>query len=238
LEPHTLGVINRIQFVAELALYPGTPIVIERIGSARYIEEQLQGRIETADPSHLTIILPAPLTKLLPLEIGAEIQLKASLPEGMYRFEGRILERGKTGFTIPYPFSTTRLQRREQRRIGVDGIVIFALRDAPAARPSYGKVVDISIGGLQLQSEKWLPAGANLELEFNLHDGLRGAAIGLIRWKKEAAVNSAEARTYCYGVKFVHIEEQLRQQIAAYIRERERAMLGTMAEANASVPAN
>jgi c-di-GMP-binding flagellar brake protein YcgR len=227
-----------MQFVAELSLYPGTPIVIERIGGARYSEEKLQGRIETADPSQLTIILSASLAQLLPLEIGQEIQLKAFLPEGMYRFEGRIRERGKAGFTIPYPFNTTRLQRRQQRRVLVDGIAIFAVRNTASARPCYGTVVDISIGGLQLQSETWLIAGANLEIEFSLPDGLRGAAIGIVKWKKDTRVNSAQARIYGYGLKFVRIEEQLKQQIAAYIRERERVMLGTMAETNALLSAN
>ena len=222
--------------MAELALYSGTPVIIERIGQARYTEEKFLGRILAADASRLVIILPSPLTKLLPLEIGEEIQLKASLPEGMYRFSGRILEKGNSGFTIPYPFNTTRLQRREQRRILAEGIAIFAVHDAANARPNFGTVVDLSIGGLQIQSETWLPAGANLEIEFNLHDGLRGAALGIVRWKKEAKLNSAQARTFCYGVKFVQIEEFLKQQIAAYIRERERAMLGKMAEVNVSLP--
>ena len=216
--------------MAELGLYPGTPIIIERIGHTRYVEEKFVGRIETVDASQLRIILPAPLLQLLPLTVGEEVQLKASMPEGMYRFSGRILDTVPTGFTMPYPFTTTRLQRREQRRVPAEGIVVFAVRET-SGRPNFGTLIDISIGGLQIQAEKWLPAGANLQIEFSLQSGLRGASLGVVRWKKDAKANSGEGRTFCYGLKFLQIDEQLKRQIANFIRDHERTMLGAMTEA-------
>jgi c-di-GMP-binding flagellar brake protein YcgR len=221
--------------VAELGLYPGTPIVIERIGRTRYVEEKFLGRIETVDVSQLRIILPAAFMQLLPLAVGEEVQLKASLPEGMYRFAGNILEIGPYGFTMPYPFNTTRLQRREQRRIRAEGIVVFAVRET-SGRPNFGTILDISIGGLQIQAEKWLPTGARLQIEFSLQDGLRGASAGVICWKKDAKANSGAHRTFCYGVKFVDLDEQIKRQIANFIRDYERSMLSSMTEANQPTP--
>ncbi len=218
--------------MAELSLYAGTPVEIERIGGTRYTDEKLFGRIEMVEQAHLRIIMPAVLLQILPLDLNEEIQLKASLPEGMYRFSGKILERSERGFTMPYPFTITRLQRREQRRIPADGIAIFAPQATANARPSFGTLVDLSIGGLQLHAEKWLPVGISVEVEFSLQAGLRGGAIGLICWKKDAPVNSAETRTYCYGIKFTKIDEQIKQQIAAYIREYERNQLGTLTDAS------
>ncbi len=223
--------------MSELSLYPGTPVEIERVGQARYTEEKLLGRIESVDAAQLKILLPAALLHLLPLEVGEDVQLKALLPEGMYRFSGKILEKSARGFTLPYPFTIMRLQRREQRRVPAEGIVVFAIRDTTNARPNFGTLVDISIGGLQILSEKWLPIGASVDLEYNLHAGLRGGVIGLVRWKKDAKVNSAEVRTFCYGIKFVRIEEQLKLQIATYIRDYERSMLGPMAEPGLPVSA-
>jgi c-di-GMP-binding flagellar brake protein YcgR len=221
--------------VAELILFPGTPVEIERIGQTRYTEERFHGRIQVVDVSRLIIILPAPLLRLLSFDVGQEIQLKASLPEGMFRFSGKILEKGERGFTMPYPFAITNLQRRQQRRVLVDGIAIFAVRETASARPNFGTLIDVSIGGLQVQAEKWMPVGTNLDVEFSLQDGLRGAARSVIMWKKDAQINSAEVRTFCYGLKFVQIDEQMRRQIANYIRERERSLLGSMTEAE--VPA-
>jgi c-di-GMP-binding flagellar brake protein YcgR len=212
-------------------LYPGTPIVVERIGRVRYVEEKFQGRVETADATQVKIVLPSALVYLLPLVVGDEIQLKASLAEGMYRFSGPILDTTATGFIMPYPFATTRLQRREQRRILVEGIVVFAVRETHG-RPTFGTLVDLSLGGLQIQAEKWLPVGTHLQLEFGLPSGLRGAAAGVVRWKKDALASSAEVRSYCYGVKFVQLDERLRQEIADHIREHERSMLGVLTEAN------
>jgi hypothetical protein len=221
--------------VAELGLFPGTPITIERIGHTRYVEEKFQGRIEMADASQLRVLLPATLLQLLPLSIGEEIQLKASLPEGMYRFSDRILDITPAGFTIPYPFTTTRLQRREQRRIPAEGIAVFAVRETNG-RPNFGTLIDISIGGLQIQTEKWLPVGTSLQIEFSLQAGLRGASLGIVRWKKDAKANSDEMRTFCYGIRFQQIDEQLKRQIANQIRDHERALLGTMTEAQVSAP--
>jgi c-di-GMP-binding flagellar brake protein YcgR len=219
--------------VADLGLYPGTPIIIERIGFTRYVAETFQGRVDMADPTQVRIILPGPLLQFLPLVVGDEIQLKASLAEGMYRFSGPILDITPTGFIMPYPFATTRLQRREQRRILSEGIVVFAVQGTHG-RPTFATVIDLSIGGLQIQAEKWLPVGANLQIEFNLPGGLRGSTAGVVRWKKHAKANSAETRTYCYGIKFVQLDERLRQQIANHIRDYERSMLDVMTQANLS----
>ena len=219
--------------MAELGLYPGTPLIIERIGRTRYVQERFLGRVEAADPAQVKIVLPVALVALLPLVVGEEVQVKVSLAEGMYRFSGRILDTSATGFTLPYPFNTTRLQRREQRRILAEGIVVFAVRETHG-RPTFATLVDLSIGGLQLQAEKWLPVGASLQLEFSLPAGLRGAAAGVVRWKKDAAASTAEARAYCYGVKFVELDQRLKQQIADHIRDYERAMLDVMTEANGS----
>ena len=216
--------------MAELGLHSGTPIIIERIGQTRYVEEKFLGRIESADAAQLHITIPSSFVQLLPLAVGETIQLKASLPEGMYRFSGRILSVGPGFFTMPYPFNTSRLQRREQRRILVDGIVVFAVHEA-SGRPNFATLVDISIGGLQLQAEKWLPPGAQLHIEFGLQAGLRGAAVGIIRWKKEARSADPNTRAFCYGLKFTEIDEQLRWQIASFIRDHERNLLSNVAEA-------
>ena len=218
--------------MADLTLFPGTPVVIERIGPIRYTEEKFHGRIQVVDVSRLVVILPAGLAQVLPLDPGDEVQLKASLPEGMFRFSGRVLERGERGFTVPYPFAVTGLQRRQQRRIPAEGIAIFAVRDTATARPNFATLVDISIGGLQFQAEKWTPVGANVDIEFSLREGLRGTAQGVIVWKKDVPLDSAALRAYCYGLRFAEIDERVRQHIVDHIREHDRLQLAIMAAAS------
>jgi c-di-GMP-binding flagellar brake protein YcgR len=204
----------------------GTPVEIEPAGQDPETPLRLAGRVADTSDTVLALALLKVPPPALPLAIGDQVEIRIALTEGIYRFITPILERTEAGLKVAYPFDILRLQRRERRRMLVEGKVTFTPLEHVGARPSIGALIDLSTGGLQLQTEKWLPPEARLTVLFEVPRELRGEAECVIRWKKASGVNSAGVRIFNYGLQFVKIHERILYEIRQYILRRERAAPG------------
>jgi c-di-GMP-binding flagellar brake protein YcgR len=209
--------------MTDLILQPGTLLEIEPAGQDPEMPLRYPGRVASASETLLTIALAGKAPPGAPLlETGKAVEIRIALSDGIYRFVTPILELTDTGLKVAYPFDILRLQRRERRRVRAEGRVTFTPQEHANARPSFGVLVDLSTGGLQVQTEKWLPPDIRLLVHFEVSGELRGEAHCVIRWKKAAGVNSAGVRIFNYGLQFVKIPERLVYQIRQYIQSRER----------------
>jgi c-di-GMP-binding flagellar brake protein YcgR len=208
--------------MADLMLPIGTPVEIEPAGQNSETPLRLAGRVADTSEIVLALSFVKPPPAALPLATGDQVEIRIALTEGIYRFVTPILERTEAGLKVAYPFDILRLQRRERRRVPAEGKVTFTPLEHAGARASIGALIDLSTGGLQLQTEKWLPPEAKLAVQFEVPRELRGEAQCVIRWKKAAGVNSAGVRIFNYGLQFVKIHERILYEIRQYILRRER----------------
>jgi c-di-GMP-binding flagellar brake protein YcgR len=170
---------------------------------------------------------------ILPIPPGDVLEVHFSRDGAHYEYECRILER----FPGPIPTilisapdrSIRRVQRRSFFRLGanvpLDIDPVSPLPGTPPpGPPSRGVTVNLSGGGLLMESAELYPEGSLLDLDLELPDGepaagVRGEVI------RDAGRASPGARaTWFLAIEFLEVEEAVKERITRYIYLLQRAV--------------
>lgn len=170
---------------------------------------------------------------ILPIPPGEKLSVHFSGDNAHYEYECRILER----YPGPIPTilisgpdgSVRRVQRRSFFRLGANiPVAIEPLAPLPGTPPPgppcQGVSVNLSGGGLLLESTELYPEGALLELSLEIPDG-RPAARTRAEVVRDGGRATPGARaTWFLGVEFLDIAEELQERITRYIYLLQRAI--------------
>lgn len=154
----------------------------------------------------------------LPLRLKQSINVYYTTERAAFRFKSKILKR--TNKPIPLILiersdSVTRIQRRDYFRLEVTGTVGLYQRTAEKdklKKITDARLLDISGGGIQIQLKNKFNKGE--ELFISLKNILKPKELiksKIVRIKKENEV------LYNYGVEFIEIEEEQREEIIQWI---------------------
>jgi c-di-GMP-binding flagellar brake protein YcgR len=104
---------------------------------------------------------------------------------------------------------TARISRRVEQRLGVDTRVVLRLIDLAADIP--GRIIDISLGGCHIRTERRFPVGIfrRVEIEFRM-EGLPFRLGG---------VTQAVYDPFNVGLRFLDLSERKREQLMQLIDE-------------------
>lgn len=166
-----------------------------------------------------------------PVEPRAQVEIAVPVPQGLVHVTGmveRVNPNRDPGSLVSLIIADLDVQqRRKDTRYACQfpcrytvmepGETLADIRNRPL---SIGKVVDISLNGLQFRDEAELPEKARLYLELILPD-VRVSVFGNI-----IHTFHAPPKSYAYGVKFTQIDDLAISQlnrIVLQLRRRERA---------------
>ena len=107
--------------------------------------------------------------------------------------------------------------RRRAPRVKVTSLVGYSQKRDDAIYQALGtaQALDLSESGLRLRVHEPLPVGAELRFEVALGAKLH-AATGRIVWGEELKPDEA----YEFGVKFVEIDDKVREELRAFVGSR------------------
>ncbi|NNE44990.1 MAG: hypothetical protein HKN12_12355 [Gemmatimonadetes bacterium] len=188
--------------------------------------------LETHD-GNLKVYAPSFRGTILPIPPGEMLSLHFSLDNAHYEYECQILER----FPGPIPTilvsgpdaSLRRVQRRSFFRLGANlPVSIEPVAPLPGTPPpgpaSEGVTVNVSGGGLLLESPELYPEAAMLDLVINLPDG-EGPARLRTEVVRDAGRATPGARgTWFLAVEFLQVEPDVQERITRYIYLLQRAV--------------
>lgn len=181
----------------------------------------------------LKVYAPSFRGTILPIPAGENLQVHFSRGDAHYEYECEILER------YPGPIPTIlisapdarvrRVQRRSFFRLGANvPVSIEPQAPLPGVRPpgppARGVTVNLSGGGMLLESPELYPEGATLKLALELPDGA-GAAEARAEVIRDAGRASPGVRaTWFLAVEFLEVAEAARDRITRYIYLLQRAI--------------
>lgn len=154
----------------------------------------------------------------LPIRLNQEISVYYTSDRAAYKFKSKILKR--TNKPIPLlliesPDSVTRIQRRDYFRLEVTGTVDIYKEDEDKEYPKKvgeARLLDISGGGIKIQLEKEFEEGEEIFIALkNILKPKEFIKSKIIRKTKKSNV------LYDYGIQFVEIEEEQREEIIQWI---------------------
>jgi c-di-GMP-binding flagellar brake protein YcgR len=162
--------------------------------------------------------VPALIDQEFPLIKGHFVKIKLVTPDGLYSFQGQVLEREEGSFAVEYPAQLKRLERREYGRFAVGIPVVFQIKGKSVCT---GHTADLSGGGTLLLSKNEMKVGDQPELQFVLPEGIAGNAIcGEVKRRMVIYLpEGEEGRNYIYGISFVQICDSDRKAILSYLSE-------------------
>ena len=104
---------------------------------------------------------------------------------------------------------TARISRRAEQRLGVDTSIVLRLIDL--AVDIQGRIIDISLGGCQIRTERRFPVGIfrRVEIEFRM-EGLQFRLGG---------VTQAVYDPFNVGLRFLDLSERKREQLLQLVDE-------------------
>lgn len=166
----------------------------------------------------------------LPIRLNQSVNVYYTTDRAAYKFESQILKR--TNKPIPLLLieaadSVTRIQRRDYFRLDVTGTVdvykIIEDKNYPK-KVAEARLLDISGGGIRIQLKKKFEKGE--EILINLKNILKPKEF--IK-SKIMRINRENNEIYNYGVEFLKIEEEQREEIIQWIfayqrKSRKRGM--------------
>lgn len=188
--------------------------------------------LETRD-GDLKVYAPSFRGTILPIPPGETLSLHFSLDNAHYEYECRILER----FPGPIPTilvsgpdaSLRRVQRRSFFRLGANlPVAIEPVAPLPGTPPpgppSEGVTVNLSGGGLLLESPELYPEAAMLDLVLAIPDG-EGPARLRTEVVRDAGRATPGARgSWFLAVEFLQVDEAVQERITRYIYLLQRAV--------------
>lgn len=170
---------------------------------------------------------------ILPIPPGDALQLHFSQNDAHYEYECRIVER------LPGPIPTIvvsgpdatlrRVQRRSFFRLGAN--IPVAIRPVspipgtpPPGPPSTGVTVNLSGGGLLLESPELYPEGAILELGLEIPDGDPAAVVRTEVIRDAGRATPGARATWFLAIEFLTVEAETQERITRYIYLLQRAV--------------
>ncbi|TAL17789.1 PilZ domain-containing protein [bacterium] len=103
------------------------------------------------------------------------------------------------------------IDRRKHKRVQTEGEVRIREPGAPEAEVHYGRLYDLSSGGLSFGDSLKHEVGAELELSI-FFDQSNIVARGRVAWG-----NKLREDLYQYGVEFLHFDVMARKKISDYV---------------------
>jgi c-di-GMP-binding flagellar brake protein YcgR len=165
----------------------------------------------------IEIGLPSLIDQELPLIKGHLVKLKIATPDGLYSFQGQVLDREEGFFSVGHPVQLELLQRREHTRFPIETPAVFQVNGKSVCT---GHTADISVGGALLLSEVEMKVGDQLKLQLILQTGVVGDSIcGEVMRRMVIYLPRGEGRNYIYGVSFVQISDYDREAILSCLSE-------------------
>ena len=177
---------------------------------------------------------------ILPIPPGASLQVHFTLDSAHYEYECEILER------FPGPIPTVhisdptgeirRVQRRSFFRLGanvpLDIEPVSPLPGTPPpGPPSQGVTVNLSGGGLLLESPELYPDGSILDLSLELPDGSPRLPMRVEVLRDGGRASPGARATWFLGVEYLRIDEESQDRITRYIYMLQRAIQEDPADA-------
>jgi c-di-GMP-binding flagellar brake protein YcgR len=181
----------------------------------------------------LKVYAPSFRGTILPIPAGENLQVHFSRGEAHYEYECEILERYPgpiPTILISAPDATVRrVQRRSFFRLGANvPVAIEPLAPLPGTRPPgppcRGVTVNVSGGGILLESPELYPEGSLLRLELDLPDGAPAAAARAEVVRDAGRASPGVRATWFLGVEFLDLPEPARERITRYIYLLQRAI--------------
>jgi c-di-GMP-binding flagellar brake protein YcgR len=154
----------------------------------------------------------------LPIRLNQQINVYYTTERASYKFESKILKR--TNKPIPLLLiekadSAIRIQRRDYFRLEVTGVVDIYKKIDDKSDPkkiSEARLLDISGGGIQIQSKNNFEKEEEILLNLkNILDPKKLIKSKIVRKQKENDI------LYNYGVEFIDIEEEKKEEIIQWI---------------------
>jgi c-di-GMP-binding flagellar brake protein YcgR len=172
---------------------------------------------------------------ILPIPPGEVLRLHFSRDDSHYEYDCRILER----FPGPIPTilvsgpdaTIRRVQRRTFFRLGANvPITIDPVSPLPGTPPpgppSQGVTVNLSGGGMLLESPELYPEGALLDLTVGIPDGSPAPRIRAEVVRDAGRASPGARATWFLAVEFLNVGEAAQERITRYIYLLQRAVGG------------
>ncbi len=154
----------------------------------------------------------------LPVRLQQRITIYFTTDRAAYKFNSKILKRANKPIPIlliEKADSVTRIQRRDHFRLEVSGLVKLYQEDEKSDYKeefAEARLIDISGGGIQIQLEKNIKMSSILYAQLkNILDDESVIKALVVRKQKE------NQKLYNYGLEFINIEEDLREEIIQWI---------------------
>lgn len=177
---------------------------------------------------------------ILPIPPGENLQVHYSRDSSHFEYECRILER------YPGPIPTIlisgpgkdvrKVQRRNFLRLGANlplemEPVSPLPGTPPPGPPSKGVTVNISAGGLLLESPELYPEGALLDLALELPDSQPAAYLRAEVIRDAGRASPGARATWFLALEFLAVPEEVRHRITRYMHLVQRTVQDTRADA-------
>jgi c-di-GMP-binding flagellar brake protein YcgR len=181
----------------------------------------------------LKVYAPSFRGTILPIPPGENLQVHFSRGEAHYEYECEILERYPgpipTILISPPDATVRRVQRRSFFRLGANvPVAIEPLAPLPGIRPPgppcRGVTVNVSGGGLLLESPELYPEGSTLHLALDLPDGVPPAETRAEVVRDAGRASPGVRATWFLAVEFLDLPETARERITRYIYLLQRAI--------------
>lgn len=218
----------------------GEKVEVEILEKGEY-EGHYLSRIEDIENGRIHIGLPMEKGHIIPLRVGASININLVKKDGVYTFGGLVLTRylkPYANFVLEYPKKIHRLQRRNYVRITINAAVLFSIiEDKPKNEPKdkveepikIEKAVSLNLsgGGLFFICLKDMPIGTKLKTTVVLPNSTQLKDI-ISEIKRKDFIGEKGKEKFNYGVEFIEINEKTRDYIISYLFElqRERKIKG------------
>jgi c-di-GMP-binding flagellar brake protein YcgR len=177
---------------------------------------------------------------ILPIPPGAALQLHFTRDSAHFEYECRILER----YPGPIPTvllsgpsgSVRRVQRRGFFRLGANvPLEIDPVSPLPGTPPpgppAQGVSVNLSGGGLLLESPELYPEGSLLDLRLDLPDGAPPVPVRAEVIRDAGRASPGARATWFLAAEFLRIDEDAQDRITRYIYLLQRAVQENPADA-------
>lgn len=157
----------------------------------------------------------------LDLRPDDELTLTIHLNGRMYRCRSRVLEVQEfptVAVTIARPTEAQREERREFFRLltGIDPRYAVRLDgDGEELEQIDVRILDISGGGVQLRSRRWISVGTRIRLIFSLEDD--PVELDVLALALTVLLPDQRRSTYRINAEFVDLDQQVREQIIRFI---------------------
>lgn len=213
-----------------------TPTVNQRILLAiptGAFEGSYVTKVLDEDPTGLKVYAPSFRGTILPIPPGEKLQVHFAKDGAHFEYECAILER----FPGPIPTikitrpdeTMRRVQRRSFFRLGANVPIRIDPRPPlpgtpPPGPPASGVSVNLSGGGLLMESPELYPEGALLDLWIEIPDGSPPVEIRAEVIRDAGRASPGARATWFLAVEFLDLDDDAQERVTKYIYLLQRAI--------------